>query len=189
MKLLRDWRRRIAGGTAVAVLVPVGIVASTLALGLGSGFSGLGVLGQALTGPQIPDVEPASARAAPPGRTQLDLLAAMSAAAARAASPAASRAAGRPAAGRRRAGNGGGGGGGGSDRRAGRRPPPGGTRPPDGGGGSGGQPTPPPTEPPGTVRQVGERVKSVTNQVPVAGEPAGQVVDIIVETAEQLPLP
>jgi hypothetical protein len=32
-------------------------------------------------------------------------------------------------------------------------------------------------------------VKSVTNQVPVAGPPAAQVVDTIVETAESLPIP
>jgi hypothetical protein len=32
-------------------------------------------------------------------------------------------------------------------------------------------------------------VKSVTDQVPVVGPPAGQVVDTIVETAESLPVP
>jgi hypothetical protein len=30
-------------------------------------------------------------------------------------------------------------------------------------------------------------VKSVTNQVPVAGQPAGQVVDLLVDTIDGLP--
>jgi hypothetical protein len=39
------------------------------------------------------------------------------------------------------------------------------------------------------VRQVGNQGHQVTDPIPVVGPPAGQVVDLIVDTADQLPLP
>ena len=48
-------------------------------------------------------------------------------------------------------------------------------------------PTAAPTATPGTVRQVGDAVKQVTDPLPLAGAPAGQVVDLLVDTIEQLP--
>jgi hypothetical protein len=42
---------------------------------------------------------------------------------------------------------------------------------------------------PSTIRRVGDQIKQVTNQIPIAGEQVGQVVDVIVETAESLPVP
>lgn len=182
MDLLRDWRRRILGGTAAIVLIPIVVVVGAIGV-LGTGFGGLNSLGQALTGPEIPGVEPA--RAAGEGDTDDDagdLLA--DAAVPTPGATAAPRTAIRRRAARRR----------GSQRPA-ATPTPDATDPPSGGsGGSGGgeptpTPQPTPTPEPSTVRQVGEEVKKVTNQVPIAGEPAGQVVDTIVETAEQLPLP
>ena len=181
MDLLRDWRRRILGGTAAIVLIPIVVVVGAIGV-LGTGFGGLTSLGQALTGPEIPGVEPA--RAAGEGDTDDDdageLLA--DAAVPTPDATAAPRTAIRRRATRRR----------GSQRPA-ATPTPDATDSPSGGsGGSGGggpTPTPQPTPEPSTVRQVGEEVKKVTNQVPIAGEPAGQVVDAIVETAEQLPLP
>lgn len=185
MDLLREWRRRAVGGTAAALLVPVGIVAAAAGLGLTGGFGGLGSLGQAFSGPAAPALEPRRAAAASAdGDDPGDLLA--DAAAAPGARVAAGRTAAAPRTSVRRPGTRRG------DRRRPRRPSPGATRP---------RPTPPPqsqptpapapapTEPPSTIRQVGDQVKEVTSQVPVAGEPAGQVVDMIVDTAEQLPLP
>ena len=185
MNLLRDMQRRVAGGTAAAVLVPVAIVVAAVALGTG-GFGGLTSLGQAFNGPEIPGVEPASARADDAGDEDVpgELLADVDPAAT--ATPAAARRSGTP--GRRT-----------PARRRGRKPGRNGNRPgasptprptqPQPTPTSQPQPTPAPTEPPSTIRQVGDQVKQVTDPIPVAGEPAGQVVDTIVDTAEQLPLP
>jgi hypothetical protein len=185
MDLLREWRRRLLGGAAAAVTVPIAIVGAALAVGVG-GFGGLGALGQALTGPQVPTVEPLAAGGRPTAEDAGRLL---TLAAADAAGVAAERAEARPAPARRR-----------STRRPGSggrpqaTPTPRPTRPTGGNQPSatpqpqpGPQPTP--TEPPSTIRQTGDTVKEVTDQVPVAGEPAGQVIDLIVDTAEQLPLP
>jgi hypothetical protein len=181
MDLLRDIQRRVAGGTAAALLVPVAIVIVGVALGTG-GFGGLNALGQAFNGPDIPGVEPASARADDADEDDVpgELLAGVDPAAT--ARPAAAR---RTDSTRRRAQA--------RRRRADRRNRPGagpttgtGAQPQPPGQP---QPTPAPTEPPSTVRQVGNQVKEITDPVPVAGEPAGQVVDVIVDTADQLPLP
>lgn len=176
------------GGTAVALLVPLAIVAAAVGIGLGGGFGGLGSLGQAFNGPEVPGVEPASARAGGddgngPGELIADAGPAATAtpAAARTGTSATRR---RTAARRRRArrGNGDGNRPAATPTPDSQQPSPSSTPQP--------QPQPTPTqEPPSTVRQVGEQVKQVTNQVPIAGEPAGEVIDTIVETAEQLPLP
>lgn len=184
MDLLREWRRRIAGGTAAALIIPAAIVIASLGIGLGGGIGGLGALGQALTGPEVPGVEPASSRTSAADDEPGELLAAAAAAAARniasrsRTTDEGARGPATPGARTRR-----------PDRP--QRPraprPPGAGRPPSAPPAP--QPTPAPTEPPSTVRQVGDTVKEVTDDVPIAGEPAGQVVDIIVETAETLPLP
>ena len=178
MDLLRETRRRVAGGTAVAVIVPVGIVLGSLGLGLSGG---VGALSQALTGPEIPGVEPAAARS-DGGRDEAgELLAAASSFPQRRAlrvTGAGGSETQEPRR-RRRAGRD-------RDRRPGAGPAPAAPQPPVT---TAPPPQPDPTPPPSTVRQLGERVKEVTDRIPVAGEPAGQVVDIIVETAETLPLP
>lgn len=185
MNLLRDMQRRVAGGTAAALLVPVVIVAAAVALGAG-GFGGLSSLGQAFNGPEIPGVEPASARPddAGDGDVPGELLADVEPTAT--AGPAAARrpggTGGQPDPARRRANDPGSGNRPGApptSRPAQPQPTPAGQP----------QPAPAPTEPPSTIRQVGDQVKEVTDPVPVAGEPAGQVVDTIVDTVEQLPLP
>lgn len=164
------------------VIAPVAVIAAALAVGIsGGGLSGLGSLGQALTGPQIPDAEliAANNRASRDRVDPGDLLAL--------AGDAATLAATAPAAGRPRSG---------SDRE--RR------RPTDSDPGTPTRPvtptqpgpqvtpvpqptvTPPPqpTPTPSTVRQVGDQVKEVTDPVPVAGGPVGQVIDIVVDTVD-----
>jgi hypothetical protein len=149
------------------------------------GFGGLGALGQALTGPDVPTVEPAAAGGRPTAEDAGNLLALAAADQAevrRQEGPAATRrrrsAARRPASGNRPTAT----------------PTPGSTPAPSGGSNPAPSATPNPTPAPtptpvSTVRNLGNQVKEVTDQVPVAGEPAGQVVDLIVDTAEQLPLP
>jgi hypothetical protein len=186
MELVRVWRARLLGGAAAAVVVPVTVVVATLAVGLTGGLAGLGALGQALTGPAFPDAETAFASprvaSADPGPLLDRALRGSDTTPAlrrtrRAAPPVRRRATAprqqTPSTPQRPASPG-----------AGGSPPssPAPTPTP--------RPTPAPTPaPPSTVRQVGDTVKSVTNQVPVAGPPAAQVVDTIVETAESLPLP
>jgi hypothetical protein len=188
MELVRVWRARLLGGAAAAVVVPVTVVVATLAVGLTGGLAGLGALGQALTGPAFPDAETAFASPRVAGPDPGPLLDRALRGTATTPAIRRTRRATRPV---RRRGT--------TPRQqtpstpqrptspgAGGRPPssPAPTPTPTP------RPTPPPTPaPPSTVRQVGDTVKSVTNQVPVAGPPAAQVVDTIVETAESLPLP
>lgn len=186
MDLLRHWRRRAFGAAASAVIVPVAIVLAALAVGVGGGgLGGLGALGQAFDGPQLPDVGPLPGD---DGRDAADESGRLLARAQRersSSSPPARRAG--PGTRRREIPSG-------RDRQTATvRPPrsPGGSAPPAA------TPTPAPTPAPApqptptpsTVRQVGDRVKEVTDPVPVVGPPAGEVIDLIVETAEGLPLP
>lgn len=191
MDLLRQWRTRLLGGAAAAVTVPVAIVGAALAIGVAGGeIGGLRALGQALTGPSIPVADALALRAGQDVAGTGDLLSSAvesagpsttSAGPAPVATPAPARR--RPAAG---GGSGSGGGGSGGGDGSFGVPAPSATAPP---ASTQPNPAPAPTEPPSTVRQVGDTVKSVTDQVPIAGEPAGEVVDLLVETAEQLPLP
>jgi hypothetical protein len=184
MELVRVWRARLLGGAAAAVVVPVTVVVATLAVGLTGGLAGLGALGQALTGPAFPDAETAFASPRVAGPDPGPLLDRALRDTATTPAIRRTRRATRPV------------------RRRGTTPrqqtPSTPQRPasPGAGGSPPSSPAPTPTPrptpapaPPSTVRQVGDTVKSVTNQVPVAGPPAAQVVDTIVETAESLPLP
>jgi hypothetical protein len=58
MTLARLWRRQLCAASSVALIVPSAIVAALVALALGGGFGGLGVLGQIFAGPSIPNAGP-----------------------------------------------------------------------------------------------------------------------------------
>ncbi len=45
---------------------------------------------------------------------------------------------------------------------------------------------PPVEEPPSAVRQVGDTLKTVTDQLPIVGAPTGQVVDGVIDTVDTL---
>jgi hypothetical protein len=185
MDLLRDWRRRTFGAAAGAVIAPVAIVLAALAVGVGGGgLTGLRSIGQAVSGPGVNPVAPSAASDRDTADEAGRLLTRV-----------------RPE--RRRA------------RRSGRGGAPTAGAPVSAGTpeprrqGTVGRPRPqaqrptaappaatpvrPPAQPPAAtpspspVRQVGERVKTVTDQVPVAGEPAGEVVDLLVDTVDSLP--
>jgi hypothetical protein len=185
MDLLRDWRRRTYGAAVGAVVAPAAIIAAALAVGIGGGgIGGIRSIGQALSGPQLPQIAPAGRGDRVPADEAGRLLARVGPSATRRRSPLIRRGTTSPASG-----------GGGATQRpssdsgpsAGVRPPqpvtqapaPTATAPPPA--------TPAPTRTPSPVRQVGDGVKSVTNQVPVAGQPAGQVVDLLVDTIDGLP--
>jgi hypothetical protein len=184
VEVLREWRRRLVGGTLIAVLAPAAIVGAGAAVGIvGGGIQGLGRLGQTLTGPAVPTVEPAPA---PRGRERDagDLLdrATRGERRARVASRTLATLPDEPRKRRR------------DRKRRDRDRPRGedspGARPPAATP-PGQDPTPPPPQPPppSTIRQIGDQVKQVTDDLPVAGPPAGQVIDLVVETAESLPIP
>jgi len=188
MDLLRHWRRRVFGAAASAVIVPVAVLLAALAVGVGGGGLGnLGALGQAFAGPELPGPGPLPGGG---GRDTADeagrLLARVQRDEAEASTPAERRAAAR-----RRTSSGG-------PRRTGTTNPPrdpGGSATPTPTPGpapsAAPQPTPAPspTPTPSTVRQVGDQVHEVTDPIPVVGPPTGEVVDLIVDAAEQLPLP
>jgi hypothetical protein len=192
--VLRDLRRRTLGATAGAVIAPLAILAAAVALGVGGGgLGGLGSIGQAITGPEPPDVTPVVARERAPADEAGRLLTRVSrrerraaaprgAARGRSTSPVAAPSAPAPAR------NGGAG-----DRRP-DDPTTTPVRAPAGGAPAPAAPpapiaTPVPARTPSVVRQVGDGVKQVTDRVPVAGQPVGQVVDQLVETVDGLPNP
>lgn len=55
MTLARTWTRQLGAASSVALIVPCAMVAALVALALGGGFGGLGVLGQVFAGPSIPN--------------------------------------------------------------------------------------------------------------------------------------
>jgi hypothetical protein len=167
-----------------ALVAPVAIIAAALAVGIGGGgLTGIRSIGQALSGPQLPQIAPAASDERGPADEAGRLLARVGPTAAR---QRAERAAAAPDTTP--------GGGGGTRLPASTPGPTAGTRPP--------QPaspapapaataapsaTPAPAQTPSPVRQVGNGVKSITNQVPVARQPVGQVVDLLVDTIDGLP--
>ena len=54
MTLARVWRRQLLGASTAALIVPSAMLAALLALGLGGGFTAVGVLGQLFAGPSLP---------------------------------------------------------------------------------------------------------------------------------------
>lgn len=182
MEILRVWRNQAVGGAAAAALVPGVILVAALGVGItGGGLASLGSVRQALTGPDVPKVEPRSVapggRLRDPGRLLARSL------------PARERGGGS-AAGAVTGGSGSSAAG--SPGQApsppaptpespspGSRTSPPTSRPPA-------APTPAPTATPSPIRQVGDRVTQVTDEVPVAGEPTGDVVDVLVDTVDHL---
>ncbi|HVL97170.1 MAG TPA: hypothetical protein VM266_15050 [Solirubrobacteraceae bacterium] len=180
MDLLSDWRRRTFGAAAGAVVAPVAIVLAAVAVGIGGGgLRGIGAVGQAVHGPVDPRVAPAPGARNRDAAEEAGRLLTRMQARERVARPAARRPASAPTPAVRRPGSDRGG------RPARPRPQAPAASPPP----PAPTPQPTPTPTPGLVRQVGDEVKKVTDPVPVAGPPAGQVVDLIVETAESLPVP
>jgi hypothetical protein len=187
MDLLRDWRRRTFGAAIGAVVAPAAIIAAALAVGIGGGGLGsIRSIGQALSGPQLPEIAPA----APEDRTADDagrLLARV-----RPARHGRSR--GTATARTRRTG---------ATRTPAtiiRRPSPTATtgpvrtrtpaptaQAPAPAATPAPTATPVPARTPSPVRQLGDGVKTITDQVPVAGPPVGQVVDLLVDTIDKLP--
>lgn len=180
MEILRVWRNHVVGGAAAAALVPGVILVAALGVGVtGGGLASVGSVRQALTGPDVPDVEPRSV--APGGRLR---------------DP--GRLLGRSLPARERGGRSaaeavGGGSGSSTASRPGPAPspraltprssPPASTTPPPT---SSPPASPTPTATPSPIRQVGDGVTQVTDQVPVAGEPTGEVVDALVDTVDHL---
>jgi hypothetical protein len=187
MDLLRHWRRRAFGAAASAVIAPLAVLLAALVVGVGGGGLGsLGALGQAFAGPELPA---GGAVPAAGGRNASDagrLLARVQRDEARDPSPGAGRRAaggtrGRGTPRRRVSTN--------APRRPGGSARPQATPAPTAAPQPTPAPTPTPTPSPSTVRQVGNQVHEVTDPIPVVGPPAGEVVDLIVDTAEQLPVP
>lgn len=185
MQWLREWRRRAFGAAIGAVVAPAAILGAALAVGLGGGGLGaLGALGQALDGPQLPE----SALLPRPGDTRgTGRLLAQVRDAGAAAGPAA---AGGPSAAGPTSGATNDGGtvptGTDFDPGAGNAPPtdPAGTPPPpvattvpD---------TPPPVATESPARQVADSVRTVTDQLPVIGAPAGELVGGVADTVDTL---
>lgn len=199
MDLLRHWRRRTFGAAAGALIVPVAIVAAALAVGVGGGGLGsLRSIGQAVDGPQLTESD-----ATAPGRATAGRAGRLLQRAARRARPGAGPSA-QPV-GQATTTAGGGGGGGVVPTATGDQTDTTTTIDDPGGNGNGPGPAktprpvvtvtgpaqtsvPPPvaTSSPSVIRQVGDGVKGITNQVPVAGQPTGQVVDLLVQTVEGL---
>ena len=186
MDLLRDWRRRTFGAAMGAVVAPTAIIAAAIAVGIGGGgLGGIRSIGQALSGPQLPQIAPAAPSDSGTADEAGRLLArvgpsrerrrAAAAALRRATLPGTGRDVGssarcRPPAPARGVA---------PARPDGPCPAPAATAAPTA--------TPAPARTPSPVRQLGDSVKSVTNQVPVAGQPAGQVVDLLVDTIDRPP--
>lgn len=192
VELLRVWRAHLLSGATAAVAVPAIILGAAVAVGLaGGGLHGIGSLGQALTGPALPDVRPV-ALSGGGSEDSAQLLARSLPAAGTGGGPGAgSGSGGSGAAGPGDTAGPGGTAGPGDATGPGDTAGPGGrppqappTSPPTPAPTAGPSPTPTPT--PRPVRQIGDQVTSVTDQVPLAGEPVGRVVDVLVDTVDGL---
>ena len=212
MALVPEWRRRVVGAAGVGLAAPGAVVAAAIAVGFGGGgVRGLDNLGQAVTGPVIPDTRGLSAGGTREGQPRADLLADTREARRRARRPRAARiAAAAPARVRRSAPaagtpapttgsrggstgltggrNDGAGGSGGSDnggsRKPTRTPPPAASQPAPTQPAS--QPPAPAPEPNGPLAQATEPVEDIVEQVPVVGPTAAQVVGGLVDAADGL---
>ena len=69
MILVRAWRRQLLGGVGAALVVPGSILGALAVLALAGGFAGLGVLGQAFSGPSLPVASLDGGRGVDPART------------------------------------------------------------------------------------------------------------------------
>jgi hypothetical protein len=173
---------------AGALVVPGAILLAALAVGIGGGgLGGLGALRQALDGPELPAVAPAAQQR--PARDSGRLLARVNR---RAAAQARAVAAARRTAVRRTSGAGpvattgepteeGNFGPGSTGQGPGASAPPAAAAPPA----TPAAPAPTPT-PASAVRQVGDTVTTVTDQVPVVGPTTSGVVDEVVDTVDAI---
>jgi hypothetical protein len=209
MDLLRDWRRRSFGALAGAAVVPAAILGAALAVGVGGGLGGIGSIGQALSGPELPAVAPGpdhgTGTAAAAGRVLARVRPAPSAPSrheSAAARPRTGDATTNAPGGRPRPGTRPGPGATPQPARPGAddAPPPAATTPeapapPAGAPSAGPAPAAPAPAPPtsaGTpsaIDQLGDQVQGITDQVPVAGEPAGEVVELLTGTLDGLTAP
>ena len=188
MDLLLQWRRRLYGAAAGAVIAPLAILVAVLVVGFGGGgLDGLGALRQAISGPELPRTQALAQprRRDEPGRLLARVRRQADAAAGAGATGGADP--GAPGTGPTAPGGGPGG-----------AVPvatvaPGGRTVP---GGGGPDPTPPPQqpEPPaptpapsGPIRDVADQVTQITDQVPIAGQPVGEVVEGLVDVLEPRP--
>ena len=181
MDLERSWRRKIFQATGAGIVAPSAVVAAAIAVGVGGGgIRGLGSLGQTLRGPAIPVAEASEPAPTPAASERLLERAIRRESATTRAVRTAARKRRREQQARAR-------------RRARKRtstapqatagvPAPTAAVTPTQGGATA---TPPPPQP-SAIRQLGDQVKEVTDQVPIAGETAGQVVDVIVDTADEV---
>jgi hypothetical protein len=180
MDLLRHWRRGTFGMAAGALVVPGAILLAALAVGIGGGgIAGLGALGQALNGPDLPDAAPAAQERSRDSGRLLARVNRRAAAQAQAAAPVRRATGGGPVA-------------------TTGQPAPRGRFTPSGGEVPGGATPPAATAPPtvappaptptpeSAVRQVGDTVTTVTDQVPVVGPTTSQVVDTVVDTVDSI---
>src|ERR1700693_6623408 len=69
MILVRAWRRQLLGGVGAALVVPGFLLGALAVLALAGGFAGLGVLGQAFSGPSLPSASLDGGRGVHPTRT------------------------------------------------------------------------------------------------------------------------
>jgi hypothetical protein len=188
MEALGYWRRRAFGAAGATVIAPAAVILAALAVGVGGGgLKGIGSLGQALTGPELP-VAAASEATQSERERRADAGSKLLSAAEDA----------RERRERRLADTTPGGTGdpttGGTPRQPGRSNPGAGT-----GGGSEPQPRPqpdpgprpqpeptPPPQQPSVVRETGDEVKKVVEPVPVVGETGAAVVEELVTTADEV---
>jgi hypothetical protein len=187
MELLGHWRRRAFGAAGATVIAPAAVILAALTVGVaGGGLKGLGSLGQALTGPQLPVAaasettkkarskqanEPSRLLAeAENAREQTDQRLARSQPDQTSTGPTA-RTPGREP---------------GSGNTPGTRPGGNTNNPPASGGGQPPQPPPQGNPEPSVIRQTGNQVKGVVEPVPVVGETGAAVVEELVTTADEL---
>jgi hypothetical protein len=185
MDLGRAWAAGALRASAATLLAPLAIVVALAVVALGGGLGGLGSLRQLVAGPPVPSAGGSPSFAAPSARGHrggshsLPVIPAGSAPAAAAPAPRTRHRGGpqahvEPPASRVPSSGGSPGGGGGGGGNA--------------GGGSSPAPPPPGEKPqPSPARQLGDQAKQVTGQLPApAGPAAGQIIDTVVNTADQV---
>jgi hypothetical protein len=189
MEVLGHWRRGALGAAGATVVAPLAVILGALAVGiLGGGLKGLGTLGQALDGPDLPITvaeAPTKARRKAGNERSRLLARAQTARQRRNVAPARPVADPSPRADQ-------------PTRRSPSAPAPGsggnGTPPPAGGSDPAAPSTPPPpatpapsaSPQPSLVRQTGDVVKGVVQQAPVVGDTGAGVVEDVVSTVDGL---
>ena len=205
MALVPEWRRRVVGAAGVGVAAPAAVVAAAITVGFGGGgVSGLDSLGQAVTGPVIPDSRALDAGGTREGEPRADLLADTRAARRRARARRPARAAAAPTAAQPQVvapttpSNSAPSGSDGREQTSGSGGPSRGSRP-SGGTQTQSRPSPAATQPQqtapppsaseptrGPLGRATEPVEDVVEQLPVVGPTTAQVVGGLVDAADGL---